>query len=1269
MEEPTQEADAPALAASLDPLSRLAIRYGADKYGVHLYTPVYHRFFEPLRERPLRLLEIGVGGYAYTCQGGPSLRMWADYFPHASIVGMDLFPKALELPDRVTVVQGSQSSAEDLDRVWREHGPFDIVIDDGSHRQSDILASFHRLFERLAPGGLYVIEDLHTAFNPAYGGSPDGRGTVMEWLGELSRDMHDREIAVIEPGRTPSRYGSMISGIHLHYNIAVIERGVNDFPSIFGFNTDEPGTRAVLADVAAQLSAEPTQGAYSGLASLHSEAGDKAEALRIAQEGLEQFPDSVMLLHAAQAFAAACAPDEERLQLLDRLTELCPPDALYPVLAVFSLLGQGEELEARRRAGRIDPAAALEALDRYETMQPWTRASHNALRALFAGGGRVSTPLTEARGAATPRPMTDRDPLSETDVFRGFELALGREPESPEALQDKKRFNRTDFLKVLFTSGEFLAKTYEQVIRGEPIAGGLFDTPPSEALRAWAAAFCPLSDSGRARVLAAASWYGLFHALLSDPLLAGAVFEEKDPARSRAFLAALAAGHAKAQASMGEIRGAVDIVANQDIRGWALDTRDPDRVLELELHLDGVFAGAASTDAFRLDIQEIYGGDGRRGFVIGRRPGDTPEGATVAAEVREAASGTVIGSFQLQPGLAPPLDEASAVRRELAELRGVLDRIEARLPAFGAAFGFSLGAYEAYFRTYYGPVLAAARGRGRNHPPADIAVILYSVAATPSELDAALASIADQSVLPRELVVVHPGGSEALKVGELLAEWRARLPDLVQLSDVATAETGWAGALNTAVERTLSERLLFFPARCDLSPRAVEVLSASLESGAALAYADDDRIEVDGRGGVVRRSDPRLRTAFDRDLLLQTNALGSLLGVSRGAFVQTGGFRDAYDGAGVYDLSLRLIETVAPEAIAHASEVLAHRRSHLDEATDPAPDLAARTASLRDHLARVEPDAQVEPHSNILGPALPGALRVRRPARLASASAAIIVPARDRLDLLGPCIASLLAARSENQVRTEILVVDDKSTAAATRAFLGSFSAASGPRVIEHEGAFNRSLMNNRAAAETDAEVLIFLNNDTVVLARDWCDELVQHALRPEVGAVGARLLYEDGTIQHAGVVVGGTYSFAAHEGVWQPGAAPGYLGRHALVRRVSAVTGACLATRAEVFNQLGGFDHVAFAQEANDIDYCFRLREAGLAVIYNPYATLYHLQSKSRGLDTDAEKQRRAARSAEVLRDRWEARFGNDPFYNPHFDRLSPPLTRLHPPPNLSKT
>ena len=393
-----------------------------------------------------------------------------------------------------------------------------------------------------------------------------------------------------------------------------------------------------------------------------------------------------------------------------------------------------------------------------------------------------------------------------------------------------------------------------------------------------------------------------------------------------------------------------------------------------------------------------------------------------------------------------------------------------------------------------------------------------------------------------------------------------------------------------------------------IAPDALSTIARATD-GAALIYADGDAIGEDGR-----HLAPRLRSGFDAELLAQTPYFGDLTAISAAAFARAGGLAAGEE----HDLWLRLAE--AGERIVHLPRVLHHR-------LEPAPASPVR--------APVAPD-------------------------LAGVTARVIIPTRDRFDLLEKCLASLERSRAANQTRLEIVVVDNASDPATAPAALAALAALYPFELKRHAGPFNWSAINNAAAAGFAGEALVFLNNDTVVITPGWCDALVGAAMRADVGAAGARLLYADGTIQHGGMVIG-ERGLPVHEGVGTAGADGGYLGRLGLARNVVAVTGACLATRRAVFEDLGGFDAEAFAVTCNDADYCFRARVAGLKVLYEPAATLYHLESRSRGA-AGLEDQARSAREEAAFLARWDE--AADPFYNPHFERAAAPFTRLAPPP-----
>ena len=246
-------------AEGLDALTRAAIRSGSDKYGGHLYTPVYHELFAARREAPLAMLEIGIGGYDVEQAGGLSLRMWADYFPNATIVGLDIHAKTLDLPSRVHLVQGSQTDEGLLSRLNAEHGPFDIVVDDGSHVVEHQLASFRALYPLIAADGIYAIEDTQTSFKSEYGGRPDGTGSVFDLARDVGLLMHRREGFDASGASEFLRETSdQTRAVSVYRNIVAFHRGPNTYPSNFGLDLANPDVVAVLAQLAAQEERDPS---------------------------------------------------------------------------------------------------------------------------------------------------------------------------------------------------------------------------------------------------------------------------------------------------------------------------------------------------------------------------------------------------------------------------------------------------------------------------------------------------------------------------------------------------------------------------------------------------------------------------------------------------------------------------------------------------------------------------------------------------------------------------------------------------------------------------------------------------------------------------------------------------------------------------------------------------------------------------------------------------------------------------------------------------
>ncbi len=395
----------------------------------------------------------------------------------------------------------------------------------------------------------------------------------------------------------------------------------------------------------------------------------------------------------------------------------------------------------------------------------------------------------------------------------------------------------------------------------------------------------------------------------------------------------------------------------------------------------------------------------------------------------------------------------------------------------------------------------------------------------------------------------------------------------------------------------------------ELAPDALARFARALIENPAIdiIYSDEDGLEGS------RRVEPRFKPRWNPDLALASGFPAGLMLVRRTLAVAMGGL-----GSGELDLLLRCL----PEnpVIAHLPRVLYHRRT----------PLTFDVQALHAHL----------PQAEILAGPLPGTARIRYRLPTPPPLVSIVIPTRDGGAVLERCLTSLRAHTS--YPRFEIIVVDNQSRDPVTLSLLAR------ERVLHFDAPFNYSAINNLAARSATGELLCFLNDDTEVIEPGWLEELVSQALRPSVGAVGAKLLYPDGRIQHAGVGLG-LLGLAGHFHKGLDAGAPGYMGRAQLVQEVSAVTGACLMVRKESFERVGGFDEIHLPVSFNDVDLCLRLRESGLRCIFTPHAVLIHHESYSRGADDTAEKLARVEREAMFLRSRWAALIADDPAYSPN--------------------
>lgn len=337
-----------------------------------------------------------------------------------------------------------------------------------------------------------------------------------------------------------------------------------------------------------------------------------------------------------------------------------------------------------------------------------------------------------------------------------------------------------------------------------------------------------------------------------------------------------------------------------------------------------------------------------------------------------------------------------------------------------------------------------------------------------------------------------------------------------------------------------------------------------------------------------------------------------------------------------YELVLEATTQLEDSAICHIPAVLFHYGTAERTVTD--------SSALERHFRRHQVAATVCEQGEYL--------RVRYALPRTLPTVSIVVPTCDALHYLQTCVDSLLQKTSWPNY--ELLVVDNQSSEPATLEYFEQISRHHNIKVLRYDEPFNFSSINNFAVAHASGDVICLLNNDTEVISPDWLEEMVSRLLQPGIGVVGTRLYFSDGRVQHAGDVLG-PGGCATHLHGTLEADEPGYMHRAVLAQDLSAVTAACLVTHKALYQQLGGLDETNLTVAFNDVDYCLRVREAGLRVIYTPYAELYHHESVSRGKDDSPEKKARARRESDYMRSRWGHIIERDPFYNPNLNYSQP--------------
>ncbi len=521
----------------------------------------------------------------------------------------------------------------------------------------------------------------------------------------------------------------------------------------------------------------------------------------------------------------------------------------------------------------------------------------------------------------------------------------------------------------------------------------------------------------------------------------------------------------------------------------------------------------------------------------------------------------------------------------------------------------------------------------KEHPLISIAVPVYH---TPKKYFEEMASsVMDQSYPYWELCIVNASPDDE-ELNGLLKEYSSK-DSRIKIRTLS--ENGGIGKnTNAAIEMAEGDYVGLLDHDDVIAPDALyEIASAIVKNDSDLLYTDEDKIDESGK----EHYQPHLKPDFSPDLLRSNNYICHFLVIRKKLLDKTGGFREGYDGAQDHDLIFRCTEQA--EVITHIPRILYHWRTHKTSTADnPASKLYAYEAGKRaieGNLERTGTKGVVSSTKDF------GFFRVDYPLT-EHPLVSIIIPNRNSADILKVCLESIFEKSTYDNY--EIIIAENNSTEDSVFEYYKELEKEKKARVVVRNEGFNFSAINNFAVGYAKGDYLLFMNNDIEVKTPTFIEDMLGNCMRKEVGITGCKLYYPDGTIQHAGTIIG-IGGIAGHAFLGMDGKKSGYLHKASIQLNYSAVTAACMMMKRSAFEEAGGFEEkltVAF----NDVDLCLRVVKNGLLVVYDPFVEMIHHESKSRGAEDTEEKVRRFQSEIEFMRTRWiKLLKEGDPYYNPN--------------------
>jgi len=657
--------------------------------------------------------------------------------------------------------------------------------------------------------------------------------------------------------------------------------------------------------------------------------------------------------------------------------------------------------------------------------------------------------------------------------------------------------------------------------------------------------------------------------------------------------------------------------------------------------------GMTETEALRF-YKEAYGREKRRGRALTVKLSE----AEINRAQTEGRLARIKGSF---------LWRAS---KPLRMLFHKLARVKERLGYYGSLKGIArkLNAkmIERQARAQHGTagfpeIEEAARQRLHKFDREVKFSILMPLYNTPEKfLRQAIESVMDQTYEGWELCLADGSDEEHAYVEQICREYMERDKQYLRPSSSLYCRIlykklpkneGISGNTNACLSMSSGNYIALFDHDDVLHPCVLyEYMKMICEKGADYIYCDEATFK--GSGTIDDMITLHFKPDYAPDNLLANNYICHFSAFARRLLDGTELFRSEFDGSQDHDMILRL--TSRAKCVVHVPKLLYYWRSH---AGSVASDINAKSYAIEAAKGAVAAHLTAQGFKNFeitSTKAFETIFQIKYEI-LGNPKVSVVIANKDHIEDLTRCISSILERSTYDNY--EIVVVENNSVSEEIFAFYKKIQENPAVRVITYEGEFNYSKINNLGVSEAAGEYVLLLNNDTSVITPDWIEELLMYAQRKDVGAVGAKLYYEDRTIQHAGVVLGlGAHRTAGHSHYRVDHRNLGYMGRLCYAQNVMAVTGACLMMRKSLYEELGGLDE-KFAVALNDVDLCIRAWKAGRVNVFTPFAELYHYESASRGTDLSGANAERYEKESALFRERWKELLAQgDPYYNPNF-------------------